>query len=453
MVHKTIFQHYVEEILGDDLKLEGNDGSKDTKRRGQSERMYQLVGLEKTRKEIEQVSTGELFSKTRSRKIKENVRVTDANANVELEKFGHLWRKCEEYASSPRLCGMEGVDVLVATEQKRTKRAEKRIPVQMMSRLCNCFMARTSLAETKFRKREIKSSKEKAPNDSEGYVRSKRRIEVDKVYLFCHGGSLREEKETPDPRRAAEQRERIQHQREKLIEPHVYTYKSNTSNGAIKFPAPPEAKGCKMANQLKNVCNAFRHQQTPQSRARPLSGFDENHVPVKNNFSESSVSVSSRTGQPTKSNFPGKTGDKVEVQNKDTSVSRTSEGPTSFPEKKQRAPSTTVSDMDTNVGLATPQLQRSTSLKEYFDAERKAEAASQAKKSAEDIDTFHEIEGESPHHRRLSSVKKVYRRASFCLHPDKVQQKGGTLEQKYVAEKVFGVLREAWNKFYSEELA
>ncbi|KAL2619986.1 hypothetical protein R1flu_000191 [Riccia fluitans] len=52
-----------------------------------------------------------------------------------------------------------------------------------------------------------------------------------------------------------------------------------------------------------------------------------------------------------------------------------------------------------------------------------------------------------------SSVKKVYRRASFCLHPDKVQQRGGTIEQKYISEKVFGVLREAWNKFQAEELS
>ncbi|KAL3681823.1 hypothetical protein R1sor_024779 [Riccia sorocarpa] len=51
-----------------------------------------------------------------------------------------------------------------------------------------------------------------------------------------------------------------------------------------------------------------------------------------------------------------------------------------------------------------------------------------------------------------SSVKKVYRRASFCLHPDKVQQRGGTLRQIYIAEKIFGVLREAWNKFHAEEL-
>ncbi|KAL8055735.1 hypothetical protein ABFX02_04G075100 [Erythranthe guttata] len=51
-----------------------------------------------------------------------------------------------------------------------------------------------------------------------------------------------------------------------------------------------------------------------------------------------------------------------------------------------------------------------------------------------------------------SSVKKAYRKATLCIHPDKVQQKGATLQQKYIAEKVFDLLKEAWNKFNSEEL-
>ncbi|KAM3750584.1 hypothetical protein ACB098_04G047000 [Castanea mollissima] len=50
------------------------------------------------------------------------------------------------------------------------------------------------------------------------------------------------------------------------------------------------------------------------------------------------------------------------------------------------------------------------------------------------------------------AVKKAYRKATLCIHPDKVQQKGATLQQKYVAEKVFDLLKEAWNKFNSEEL-
>lgn len=40
-----------------------------------------------------------------------------------------------------------------------------------------------------------------------------------------------------------------------------------------------------------------------------------------------------------------------------------------------------------------------------------------------------------------TSVKKAYRKATLCIHPDKVQQKGATLQQKYVAEKVFDMLK------------
>ncbi|CAD6341942.1 unnamed protein product [Miscanthus lutarioriparius] len=34
-----------------------------------------------------------------------------------------------------------------------------------------------------------------------------------------------------------------------------------------------------------------------------------------------------------------------------------------------------------------------------------------------------------------ASVKKEYRKATLCIHPDKVQQKGANLQQKYIAEK------------------
>ncbi|KAK3119331.1 hypothetical protein QOZ80_9BG0718110 [Eleusine coracana subsp. coracana] len=51
-----------------------------------------------------------------------------------------------------------------------------------------------------------------------------------------------------------------------------------------------------------------------------------------------------------------------------------------------------------------------------------------------------------------AAVKKQYRKATLCIHPDKVQQKGATIQQKYIAEKVFDILKEAWNKFNSEEL-
>ncbi|GER37720.1 chaperone DnaJ-domain superfamily protein [Striga asiatica] len=39
------------------------------------------------------------------------------------------------------------------------------------------------------------------------------------------------------------------------------------------------------------------------------------------------------------------------------------------------------------------------------------------------------------------SVKKVYKKATLYVHPDKVQQKGATLLQKYIAEKVFDLLK------------
>nr|KJB10806.1 hypothetical protein B456_001G225900 [Gossypium raimondii] len=51
-----------------------------------------------------------------------------------------------------------------------------------------------------------------------------------------------------------------------------------------------------------------------------------------------------------------------------------------------------------------------------------------------------------------AAVKKAYRKATLCIHPDKVQQKGANLQQKYISEKVFDLLKEAWNKFNSEEL-
>ena len=40
-----------------------------------------------------------------------------------------------------------------------------------------------------------------------------------------------------------------------------------------------------------------------------------------------------------------------------------------------------------------------------------------------------------------SQVKIAYKKAALCVHPDKVQQKGANLEQKYVAEKVFDLLK------------
>ncbi|XP_076940395.1 uncharacterized protein LOC143609551 [Bidens hawaiensis] len=49
------------------------------------------------------------------------------------------------------------------------------------------------------------------------------------------------------------------------------------------------------------------------------------------------------------------------------------------------------------------------------------------------------------------AVKKAYRKATLCVHPDKLQQRGASIQQKYVCEKVFDLLKAAWNRFNSEE--
>ncbi|KAJ6766322.1 CHAPERONE DNAJ-DOMAIN SUPERFAMILY PROTEIN [Salix purpurea] len=51
-----------------------------------------------------------------------------------------------------------------------------------------------------------------------------------------------------------------------------------------------------------------------------------------------------------------------------------------------------------------------------------------------------------------SQVKKAYQKARLCLHPDKLQQRGATLPQKYVAEKAFSILQDAWAAFISRDL-
>ncbi|KAH7290149.1 hypothetical protein KP509_30G034000 [Ceratopteris richardii] len=52
----------------------------------------------------------------------------------------------------------------------------------------------------------------------------------------------------------------------------------------------------------------------------------------------------------------------------------------------------------------------------------------------------------------VSDVKKAFRRATLLVHPDKVQQKGATLQQKYIAERLFDILQEAWKAFNLQEL-
>ncbi|XP_051183365.1 uncharacterized protein [Lolium perenne] len=48
-----------------------------------------------------------------------------------------------------------------------------------------------------------------------------------------------------------------------------------------------------------------------------------------------------------------------------------------------------------------------------------------------------------------AGVKKAYQKALLCLHPDKLQQRGAAVHQKYIAEKVFDILQEAWKEFNS----
>ncbi|XP_075520964.1 LOW QUALITY PROTEIN: uncharacterized protein LOC142554175 [Primulina tabacum] len=49
------------------------------------------------------------------------------------------------------------------------------------------------------------------------------------------------------------------------------------------------------------------------------------------------------------------------------------------------------------------------------------------------------------------AVKKAYRKATLYVHPDKLQQRGASIQQKYICEKVFDLLKAAWSKFNSEE--
>ncbi|MBA0722228.1 hypothetical protein Golax_002917, partial [Gossypium laxum] len=40
-----------------------------------------------------------------------------------------------------------------------------------------------------------------------------------------------------------------------------------------------------------------------------------------------------------------------------------------------------------------------------------------------------------------AAVKKAYRKATLCVHPDKLQQRGANIQQKYICEKVFDLLK------------
>lgn len=47
----------------------------------------------------------------------------------------------------------------------------------------------------------------------------------------------------------------------------------------------------------------------------------------------------------------------------------------------------------------------------------------------------------------VPKVKRWYMKANLVVHPDKVKQKGGSLEQVAIADMVFDVLKSAWGKF------
>lgn len=50
-----------------------------------------------------------------------------------------------------------------------------------------------------------------------------------------------------------------------------------------------------------------------------------------------------------------------------------------------------------------------------------------------------------------NAVRKSYQRALLILHPDKLQQKGASENQKYMAEKVFELLQVVVTRFLHEK--
>ena len=49
-------------------------------------------------------------------------------------------------------------------------------------------------------------------------------------------------------------------------------------------------------------------------------------------------------------------------------------------------------------------------------------------------------------------VKRAYMKANLIVHPDKVKQKGGSVEQIVIADIAFDTLKSAWGKFEASEL-
>ncbi|XP_042044804.1 uncharacterized protein LOC121790729 isoform X2 [Salvia splendens] len=52
-----------------------------------------------------------------------------------------------------------------------------------------------------------------------------------------------------------------------------------------------------------------------------------------------------------------------------------------------------------------------------------------------------------------SQVKKAYQKSILCLHPDKLQQRGASLLHKYIAEKAFVALQDAWTTFITLDVS
>ncbi|KAL1567481.1 hypothetical protein AAHA92_02956 [Salvia divinorum] len=52
-----------------------------------------------------------------------------------------------------------------------------------------------------------------------------------------------------------------------------------------------------------------------------------------------------------------------------------------------------------------------------------------------------------------SQVKKAYQKSVLCLHPDKLQQRGASVLHKYIAEKAFVALQDAWTTFTSLDVS
>ncbi|CAL1384175.1 unnamed protein product [Linum trigynum] len=50
-----------------------------------------------------------------------------------------------------------------------------------------------------------------------------------------------------------------------------------------------------------------------------------------------------------------------------------------------------------------------------------------------------------------TAVRKAYKKATLFVHPDKLQQRGASIRQKYVCEKVFELLKDAWSRFSAED--